>query len=153
MWPKENSILGWLYREFDITVLTLPNVRFPVQPSESFDWVLERIQAEYYSNAANPSLFADIEWNIEFPQQNSMLTNNNPVKIPTTLNPGIFDQTAATTRPKTWYFISPKLNWPILSRQTFTMMFENFAAAPAAVTIRTLFIGHYILPKPVIKNV
>lgn len=149
MFPTENSMLGWLYREFNLTGLTLNVARFPVRPSESYDWVLERIQVQYDSTAAIPSVFQNIEWNIEFPQQNSNLTDpHNTVELPLTLNPGIFDQTTVTNKPRVYYFHSPALNWPLLSNQTFQVQLENFVGA---TIVRALFIGHYIFPEPVLK--
>jgi hypothetical protein len=147
MFPTENSMLGWLYREYSLFAVTTNVVRFPVQPSESYDWVMERIQVQYDSNLAVPSVFQNIEWNIEFPQQNSNLTDpSNTVSLPLTLNPGIFDQTTVTNKPRVFYFHSPTLNWPLLSRQTFRVQLENFVGA---TLVRVLFIGHYILPEPV----
>jgi len=90
MQAASNSQLGWLYREIDLTSITAPIWRSPVRPSESYDWMLERIQAQYYSDDADPSVFANTEWRLTVPPQDKNL-QEIPVKIPLTLNAGIFD--------------------------------------------------------------
>jgi len=148
MQEQINSMLGWLYREIDLTAITAPTWRSPIRPSESYDWVLDRIQALYFSDDSDPSVFPTATWRLNLPQQNSNLQEIT-VPIPLTLNPGIYDQTAGTTRPKAFYFKSIKIDWPIMALQSFTIEIENYAGIGI---LQLLFLGHFILPKPIMVN-
>lgn len=144
-----NSLLGWIYRDIDFSNITAPIWRQPVRPSESFDWVLERVQARYFSDAEDPSAFLNVEWRLEVPPRGHNL-QEIPVKIPLTLNPGIYDQTAGTTRPKEYFFKSPIIDWPILALENFTIHIENHVT-PGGVhagVLDLLFIGHFVADKP-----
>ena len=143
-----NSMLGWLYREIDLTQIDAPIWRSPIRPSESYDWMMERIQAQYYSDDADPSVFPLTEWRLQVPPQDRNLQEIT-IPISLSLNPGIFDQTAATTRPKEFYFKSPKIDWPIKALENFTIEIQNYIGTGV---LRILFIGHFILPEPVLVN-
>lgn len=153
MQAEKNSILGWLYRTIDLSGITTPYWQLPIQPSESYPWVLERIQCSYDSDNNDPSNFNTVLWALHFPQQDKSLMDLELGKprppISLTLNPGIQDLTAAATRPKEFYFKSPDINWPVLANQTFSFQVEDFA--PLTGLLRILFIGSFIMPQAVIK--
>lgn len=151
----ENSMIGWLYRYIDLSQITSPVWRLPVRPSESFDYVLQRVSMEYDSDANDPSGFDSILWRILLPQQDRALQDitdykpRSPVSI--TLTPGINDRTAGTTRPKEIFFPAVKIDWPIKSLESFSLELENFSALTG--NVRVLFIGSFILPKNPVLNV
>ena len=146
--PFDNKrMLRWLYRSIDLSTITASIWRLPIRASEGYDWLLERIQARYFSDNADPSIFQNVRWRLEIPPREKNL-QEVPVEIPLTLNPGIFDQTAGTTRPKEFFFKSPRIDWPILAMENFTIQLENFVGVD---TINMLFIGHALLPEPYIN--
>jgi hypothetical protein len=136
-----NKLPGWIYREINFAAITSPTWSLPIRPSNSFDWILERLQARYFSDAAAPSVFGSPELAIEMPQQNRNLTEI-PIKIPLFLNPGLFDRTAGTTRPKEYFFKSTRLDWPFKALENFIIHVENHVNTGV---LGLLFIGHYIL--------
>lgn len=149
MFAAENTMLGWLYREIDVANVTAPIWIQPIRPSESFDWILERLQVQYDSDGSDPSVFANVEWKLSVQPQTRSLQEET-VKIPLTLNSGINDLTAGTTRPKEFYFKSPKIDWPIKALEQFEIELRNFTDV---TIIKVLFIGHFIFPEPVLRNV
>ena len=144
----KNSMIGWLYRAIDLSQITSAVWRVPVRPSESFDWVLHRVQMEYDSDEEDPSQFDLIQWRLAFPQQERAIQDIADYKprplISLSCSSGIHDITAGTTRPKQIYFPSPRIDWPIQSLESFSLELENFTGLTGIV--RVLFIGSFILP-------
>lgn len=147
-----NTMIGWLYREIDLSGITSPVWRLPIRPSESYDWILQRIQCSYNSDSEDPSDFDSLRWRYEIPPQNRALqdlTDDKPrPAISLTLNSGVNDLTAGTTRPKEFYFPSPEINWPLKSLENFVFEIENQTALTG--TVRILFIGKFVLPKNIL---
>lgn len=151
----ENSMIGWLYRSVDLSGITSAVWRVPVRPSESYDWVLHRVQMEYDSDNNDPSQFDLLQWRFVVPPQERALQDIADYKprppITLTALPGINDLTAGTTRPKQFYYKSPEINWPIKSLEVFSLELENISALTGIV--RVLFIGSFILPQNPVLNV
>jgi len=148
---EKNSMIGWIYRSIDLSQITSAIWRLPIRPSESYDWVLNHIQAEYDSDEEDPSAFDLIQWRLEVVPQNRALQDISDYKprspITLTLNGGLNDLTAGTGKPKQKFFPSPPINWPIKSLEVFTIELENFTALTG--TVRMLFVGSFILPEDV----
>lgn len=148
-------MMGWLYRYIDLSTITSPVWRLPVRPSESYDYVLQRMSLEYDSDANDPSNFDSILWRIVLPQQNRAIQDITDYKprspVTMTLNPGINDRTAGTTRPKEIFFPSIKIDWPIKSLESFSLEIESYTALTG--NVRVLFIGSFILPQnPILET-
>lgn len=145
----QNTLIGWLYREIDLSQITVPIWRLPVRPSESYDWILNQVRIEYDSDNEDPSSFDNLQWRIWFPQQNRALQDISDYKPrpPVTLTccPGRNDLTAGTTRPKVFYFPNPRIDWPIIAFQSLNLELEGHSGLTAIV--RVLFMGEFVLPK------
>jgi len=147
-------MIGWLYRLIDLSQITSSVWRVPVRPSESYDWILHRVQMEYDSNGEDPSQFDLIQWRLVLPQQDRALQDITDYKprppVTLTLNNGVNDLTAATTRPKQAFFPSTIIDWPIKSLESFSLELENFSGLTGSV--RVMFIGSFVLPINPILN-
>lgn len=148
------SILGWLYRSVDLSGITYSLWNNILRPSESYDWVCQRIQVSYKSNGDDPSLFDNLRWSWGVPPRNTFvqdLTTEKPrPPITLTLNPGLEDLTAGTTRPKEFYFPSPTLDFPVLAFEQFQFSLQNHTALTGE--LRILYIGCFKMKQPIIKE-
>lgn len=151
---KLDSMIGWIYREIDLSGITSPLWRLPVRPSESYDWILHRIQMQYDSDGEDPSSFDTILWRFSISGQNRALQDISDWKprtpISLTCLGGVNDLTAGTTRPKQLYYASPPIEWPIQALEVFALELESFTALTGSVDV--LFIGSFVLPKDTIVN-
>lgn len=154
MEEHKNKMLGWLYRSIDLSGLTSAVWRLPIRPSESFDYVLHEIHAEYNSDGEEISNFDSISWAFQVPPQERGLmdlTDGKPRPlISLSLNMGVNDLTAGTTKPKEFFFPSPRIDWPIKALENFVFELENYTALTGSVSV--LFIGSFILPKNVLVS-
>lgn len=140
-----------MYRDIDLSGITAPLWIDTFRPSESYDWVLKRIQAAYASDSEDPSSFDSIRWAWGIPPRDQLLqdlTNQKPrPPISLCLSGGINDLTAATTRPKEIFFPSPIINWVVQALENFQFQVENHSALTG--TLKILYIGYFVMPKPV----
>lgn len=150
----ENTILGWIYREIDLNQITAPLWIDTFQPSESYDWILHRIEAGYNSDSEDPSDFDSIRWAWGIPPRDQLLQDLSDQKprppISLCISPGINDLTAGTTRPKEMFFPSPVINWVLQPLENFQFQIENHTALTGY--IRVLYMGSYVMPEPVINQ-
>lgn len=154
MIASPDALIGWIFKTIDLSGLTSPLWRVPLMPSESYPWLLHSIRVQYYSNAEDPSDFDSIQWNLAINPRNINLMDLSDVQdrptISLTLNPGIHDQTAGTTRPKSFFYPGPTIDYMI--RPSEPMTFEMEAYTVLTGNVHVLFLGYFILPESVVRR-
>jgi len=144
---ESNRIPGWLYREIDFSGISTNYYRLPMRVSESYDYILTRIQAQYFSTERG-DLYDTIRWRL-VPRTQAGAVSEIPLPAISTLSPGLFDRTpaASTLRPRSIMTKSVKIELPVFAHEVFYLEFEDTSAATGILSL--LFIGDFILTAPV----
>lgn len=142
----KNGLLAWVGRTIDLTVVTAPTYSLHVQPSLNMPWYFERFYASWLSDAADPSVYSDISFQLFWNQRN-WRNSNAPIQLTATTTPGLHDQTAANTRPKQIFFRSPRIGFQMSQQDTFEFHIEDYLGAAKPDQIDLLFVGEKITEK------
>lgn len=143
---KSNALIAWVYRTLDLSNITSPHYTLPIQPSKYNPWLFVRFMAAWKSTNDDPSVFVTPSFKIKWAGRNY----ENPeetVSLSSCINTGLEDLTAATTRPKQFYWPSPFIGWPMAQQDVMEFEVRDFLGAGKPDEIQLLFIGKRIFDK------
>jgi len=143
----QNWLLSIVGRTIDLSAVTSDRFKIHVQPSINRPWYFERFYAAWDSTADDPSVFSDITFKIVWNSHDHHIPATNTIDLSCTTTPGLNDLTAGTTRPKQFFWKSPRIGWQMAQQDVFEFTIENYLGAGKPDELELMFYGKRIFEK------